>query len=107
MTLAALNRAKREEFTAALAAVFEHSPWVAEAAWPAAPFALIDALHAAMVAAVRAAPVERQLALIQTHPDLAGKAARTGTMTAESIAEQTNRRAAFPQRGRVRDVSPP
>jgi 2-oxo-4-hydroxy-4-carboxy-5-ureidoimidazoline decarboxylase len=90
VTLAALNRASREEFTNALGAVFEHSPWVAAAAWPAAPFATIRELHAAMVAAAHAAPEERRLALIRAHPDLAGKAARSGTMTAASAAEQGN-----------------
>lgn len=87
-TLAALNRASREEFTAALGAVFEHSPWVAQAAWPAAPFATIGDLHAAMVAGVHSAPEERRLALIRAHPDLAGRAARGGAMTAASTAEQ-------------------
>src|ERR1700692_4411376 len=67
LTLATLNRASREEFTAALGAVFEHSPWVAAAAWPAAPFATIGDLHTAMVAAVRSAPEEQRLALIRAH----------------------------------------
>jgi 2-oxo-4-hydroxy-4-carboxy-5-ureidoimidazoline decarboxylase len=88
VTLAALNRASPEDFTAALGAVFEHSPWVAEAAWPAAPFATTGDLHAAMVAAVRSAPEQQRLALICAHPDLAGSAARSGTMTADSAAEQ-------------------
>jgi 2-oxo-4-hydroxy-4-carboxy-5-ureidoimidazoline decarboxylase len=89
VTLAALNRTSREEFTAALGAVFEHSPWVAEATWPAAPFATISDLHAAMVAAVRSAPAEQRLALIRAHPDLAGSTARDGAMTAASTVEQT------------------
>jgi 2-oxo-4-hydroxy-4-carboxy-5-ureidoimidazoline decarboxylase len=88
LALATLNRASREEFTAALGAVFEHSPWVAAAAWPAAPFATIGDLHTAMVAAVRSVPEEQRLALIRAHPDLAGRAARSGTMTAASAAEQ-------------------
>jgi OHCU decarboxylase len=90
MKLAALNGMSGAEFTAALGAVFEHSPWVAEAAWPKAPFASIDALHAAMIAAARSAPAERQLALIRAHPDLAGRAARTGEMTASSVDEQAS-----------------
>jgi 2-oxo-4-hydroxy-4-carboxy-5-ureidoimidazoline decarboxylase len=68
--------------------VFEHSPWVAEAAWPAAPFTTVGDLHAAMVAAVRSAAEEQRLALIRAHPDLAGRAARSGTMTAASTDEQ-------------------
>ncbi len=65
-------------------AVFEHSPWVPEAAHEQAPFASVDALHAAMVAAVAGAGAERQLALLRAHPELAGGAA----LTRESAAEQ-------------------
>jgi 2-oxo-4-hydroxy-4-carboxy-5-ureidoimidazoline decarboxylase len=90
MRLAALNGLSAEEFTGALGAVFEHSPWVAEAVWSNVPFLSIDALHAAMMTVVRAAPVERQLALIRAHPDLAGRAARTGEMTASSVDEQAS-----------------
>jgi 2-oxo-4-hydroxy-4-carboxy-5-ureidoimidazoline decarboxylase len=80
----------RAEFAAALGGVFEHSQWIAEPAWPAAPFADVEALHHAMVTAVREAPLERQLALIQAHPDLAGRAARDGAMTRHSLAEQAS-----------------
>ena len=89
-SLDGLNRTSREAFVATLGAIFEHSPWVAEAAWPAVPFATIGELHAAMVAAVRAAPEERRLVLIRAHPDLGGRAARSGTMTASSVTEQTS-----------------
>jgi 2-oxo-4-hydroxy-4-carboxy-5-ureidoimidazoline decarboxylase len=88
--LAALNQASRAEFIAVLGGVFEHSLWVAEAAFPARPFATIDALHQAMVAAVRSAQAEQRLALLRAHPDLAGKAARSGEMTASSVAEQAS-----------------
>ena len=43
-----------------------------------------------MMSAVRAAPPDQRLALIKGHPDLAGKAARAGTMTSESTAEQAS-----------------
>jgi 2-oxo-4-hydroxy-4-carboxy-5-ureidoimidazoline decarboxylase len=68
--------------------VFEASPWIAAAAWEARPFADVDALHAAMVAAVERAPQPQRLALIRAHPDLAGKAAIAGELTAESTREQ-------------------
>jgi 2-oxo-4-hydroxy-4-carboxy-5-ureidoimidazoline decarboxylase len=74
---------------AALGGVFEHSPWVAEAVADARPFAEIEALHAAMVAAVAAAP-DRHLALLQAHPELAGKPARAGGLGAASAAEQAS-----------------
>jgi 2-oxo-4-hydroxy-4-carboxy-5-ureidoimidazoline decarboxylase len=80
----------REAFVARNGALFEHSPWVAEAAWEEGPFADDAALLAAMVAAVRRAPRERQLALIRAHPDLAGRAAVAGELTADSAREQAS-----------------
>ena len=89
-TLDALNGASTAEFAAALGDIYEHSPWIAEAAHAKRPFATLAALHEAMTATVRAAPPERQLALVKAHPDLAGKAARAGTLTAASTNEQTS-----------------
>jgi 2-oxo-4-hydroxy-4-carboxy-5-ureidoimidazoline decarboxylase len=83
-----LNTLTDADFTAALGDIFEHSPWVAKAAAARRPFATIASLHEAMMAAVRAAPEEARLALVKAHPDLAGKAARAGTMTADSVNEQ-------------------
>ena len=88
ITLAELNGRDREGFVAALGHVFERSPWVAAAAWARRPFAGLEELHAAMVAAVAAAGEERQLALIRAHPDLAGRVALAGRLTAESAGEQ-------------------
>jgi len=90
MALASLNAADEAGFMAALGDVYEHAPWVAQAALKQRPFATLAALHAAMTDAVRAAPPEQQLALIKGHPDLAGKAARAGTMTVDSKAEQAS-----------------
>lgn len=87
-TLASLGAADEAAFVAALGGVFEHSPWIARAAWPARPFASVDALHAAMVRAIEAAPRETRLALIRAHPELAGKEAAAGTMTEDSVGEQ-------------------
>jgi 2-oxo-4-hydroxy-4-carboxy-5-ureidoimidazoline decarboxylase len=84
-----LGAMDREAFTAALGDVFEHSPWVAEAAWAQQPFADLDALHGAMVGAVRAAPAARQIAFLRGHPELAGKEAQAGTMTGHSTHEQS------------------
>ena len=87
-TLQTLNGISSAEFTAALGDIYEHSPWIAEAASTKRPFASLQALHDAMVAAVRAAAPDRQTALVKAHPDLAGKAARAGTLTASSTNEQ-------------------
>jgi 2-oxo-4-hydroxy-4-carboxy-5-ureidoimidazoline decarboxylase len=78
----------RDAFVARYGGLFEHSPWVAEAAWEDGPFDGDEAALAAMVAAVERAPRERQLALIRAHPDLAGRAAIAGELTADSAREQ-------------------
>jgi 2-oxo-4-hydroxy-4-carboxy-5-ureidoimidazoline decarboxylase len=89
MTLAELNRADRATFVAALGGVFEHSPWVAEGAYAARPFASVDELHRAMVDVVQRAAPARQLVLIRAHPELAGRAAIRRELTSASNAEQS------------------
>ena len=88
VSLETLNAADRKTFTAALGEVMELAPWVADEAYAARPFASLAALYKIMTDAVRNAGEERQRALINGHPDLAGKAAREGKLTADSTAEQ-------------------
>ena len=85
-----LNELDRREFAARLEFVFERSPWIPAEAWAERPFADLDALHRAMCRAVERAPRARQLELIRAHPDLAGKAAAAGGLTAESRSEQSS-----------------
>jgi len=87
-TLAQVNAMPAAEFRAAFGGVFEHSPWVAERAFAARPFASVDALHAAMADAVKGAGDEAKLALLRAHPELAGREAQAGTMTGDSTFEQ-------------------
>lgn len=86
--LAAINGLDRAGFVALLGGVFEHAAWVAEAAFPARPFADRDALHGAMMAAVRAAPAAARRGFLDGHPELAGPEARAKGMTADSASEQ-------------------
>lgn len=65
-----LNGKDGRGFVEAVGWVFEHSPWVAERAWKAKPFASLDALYEAMVAVVASAAEDEQLALLRAHPDL-------------------------------------
>jgi 2-oxo-4-hydroxy-4-carboxy-5-ureidoimidazoline decarboxylase len=88
ITLDELNATDRTAFAAALGPIFEHAPWIAEAAHTAKPFATVAALHEAMMAVLREASPDRQMAFVRGHPELAGKIARAGTMTAESTSEQ-------------------
>jgi OHCU decarboxylase len=78
----------REAFVARYGAIFEASPWVARAAFDEGPFAGVDDLHAAMVAAVGAAPHERRLELVRAHPELAGREAQAGELSGASASEQ-------------------
>jgi 2-oxo-4-hydroxy-4-carboxy-5-ureidoimidazoline decarboxylase len=89
-SLAELNACSREDFVAALANVFEYSPWIAEQAAAARPFAGVKQLFDGMTAAVERAPAELRLALIKAHPDLANKTQRAAGLTAESNAEQNS-----------------
>ncbi len=91
LSVAAANALDAAAFTARIGDIAEHSPWVAERAAAARPFAGREAVVAAFVAAVRDAPPELQLALIRAHPDLADRAAvaeDAGGVAAESRREQ-------------------
>jgi 2-oxo-4-hydroxy-4-carboxy-5-ureidoimidazoline decarboxylase len=88
MTIEDLNRAETSDFTAALCAIYEHSPWVAARAAPQRPFASVDALHAAMAHEVATATEAEKLALVRAHPDLAGRLARAGNLAPASASEQ-------------------
>ena len=90
MTIAGLNSADRGAFLAGLGHLFEHSPWVAEETWSQRPFRDAAHLHAALCATMRAAPRDRQLALINAHPDLAGRLAQQRKLTADSTREQAS-----------------
>src|ERR1700735_4228274 len=85
-----LNAGTQGDFVAALANIFEYSPWVAEQAFAARPFAGVNALFAAMKTVVERAPENLRLALIKSHPDLADKTKRADELTAESSAEQSS-----------------
>src|SRR6516164_20282 len=88
--LSDLNACSKADFVAALANIFEYSPWIAEQAADARPLAGVKALFEAMKAAVARAPAELQLALIKAHPDLANKTQRAAGLTADSTAEQNS-----------------
>ncbi len=90
LDLNAVNALEQDDFVAEFGSTFEHSPWVAEGAWAARPFASIDALHGAMIGVVRSAPRATQIAFLCGHPELAGKEAEAGTMTTESVGEQAS-----------------
>ncbi len=88
ITLEQINAATAQDFAALLDGIYEHSPWVAEHAFTKRPFQSLAHLKLALVEAVRDAGAEAQLKLICAHPELAGKAMVSKTLTAESTHEQ-------------------
>lgn len=89
ITLDQLNTAPLPEAVQLLDGLYEHSPWIAEQALAHRPFASLAALKHAMVRVLEQAGVPAQLALIRAHPELAGKAMVSNTLTAESTNEQS------------------
>ena len=88
LTLEQLNAADTAAAMQLLDGLYEHSPWIAEAALAQRPFRSLAHLKHAMVQVLAEAPLERQLGLIRAHPELAGKAMVAKTLTAESTNEQ-------------------
>ncbi|TFZ01226.1 2-oxo-4-hydroxy-4-carboxy-5-ureidoimidazoline decarboxylase [Ramlibacter rhizophilus] len=89
LTLEQLNAAPPEEAARLLDGLYEHSPWIVETAMAQRPFASLAALKHAAARVVAEADVDRQLALIRAHPELAGKAMVSKSLTAESTDEQS------------------
>lgn len=89
LTLDHLNAAPAADALALLDGLYEHSPWIAEAALARRPFRSLAQFKYALVQVVQAAPLEAQLALIRAHPELAGKAMVAQSLTAESTNEQS------------------
>jgi OHCU decarboxylase len=74
MTIGELNLLDNVAFVESLGWVFERSPWVANRAFRARPFATLDDLHAALTDEVELATFAERLALLKAHPDLGARA---------------------------------
>ena len=89
LTLDQLNQAPADEAARMLDGLYEHSPWIAEQALGQRPFRSLAHLKHAMTVVLAQAGRQAQLDLIRAHPELAGKAMVSKTLTAESTNEQT------------------
>ncbi len=89
LTLQELNNASPNEAVQMLDGVYEHSPWIAEQALFQRPFHSLSHLKHCMAQVLAAAGLDAQLALISAHPELAGKAMQSNTLTTESSNEQS------------------
>ena len=89
LTLEQLNAASKDQALSLLDGIYEHSPWVAERALKARPFQSLPHLKHALANTLAQASQQEQLGLIRAHPELAGKAMVSKTLTAESTNEQS------------------
>ena len=89
MTIEQPNNASLADAMRALDGVYEHSPWIAQQALAQRPLRSLTHLKHAMSDCVRTASSDAQLKLIRAHPELAGKAMVSNTLTAESTNEQS------------------
>jgi OHCU decarboxylase len=90
LTVEEASRMSEDAFVRHFGGLYEHSPWVAQGAWLRRPFDNLDDLREAFERTVSDAPAERRLALVRSHPELAGREAGEGTLTAESSSEQAS-----------------
>ncbi len=88
LTLEKLNAAPTTEALQLLDGLYEHSPWIAEQTLALRPFRSLAQLKHAMARIVAESGVDPQLALIRAHPELAGRAMVSQSLTAESTNEQ-------------------
>lgn len=88
LTLEQLNAADTASAAQMLDGLYEHSPWIAEAALAHRPFKSLAHIKYAMAKVLAQAPEQAKRDLVLAHPELAGKAMVTNTLTAESTNEQ-------------------
>lgn len=87
-TLELLNAASFDEALQMLDGLYEHSPWIAARALEQRPFKSLAHLKHILSEMLREAGKDAQLTLIRAHPELAGKAMISKSLTAESSNEQ-------------------
>lgn len=89
LSIAQINQLSKQQFVESLGRIFEHSPWVAQAAFDWRPFESVTQLHATMVGIIDRSSPQQRMTLIRNHPELAGKEASAGMLTTDSGKEQS------------------
>lgn len=88
LSLDYLNSAGQPGFEQVIGALFEKNSWVAARTWPLGPFSSLAALHRSLTSVILGASPAEQLELIQSHPELVGREAVSGTLSDASQQEQ-------------------
>ena len=90
VTLPEINALDKDTFIHTLAGLFEGPPWIVTQAWSLRPFTSLKQFYQTLCSTMYHAPSEQQIALLNAHPDLVGRAALAGTLTPASTSEQAS-----------------
>ena len=84
-----INKLSQSEFIKVFANIFENARWIAEELYNQKPFNSFEELSSKILNIFETATKEKQLKILNAHPDLANKT-KIGLLTPDSLKEQTN-----------------
>ena len=84
-----INKLSKSEFIKVFANIFENARWIAEELHNQKPFDNFEELSSKMLNIFETATKEKQLKILNAHPDLASKT-KINLLTPDSLKEQTN-----------------
>ena len=84
-----INKLSKSEFIKVFANIFENAIWIAEELYNQKPFDNFEALSSKMLNIFETATKEKQLKILNAHPDLANKT-KISLLTPDSLKEQIN-----------------
>ena len=84
-----INKLSKSEFIKVFANIFENARWIAEELYNQKPFDNFEELSSKMLNIFETATKEKQLKILNAHPDLANKT-KISLLTPDSLKEQIN-----------------
>ncbi len=84
-----INKLSKSEFIKVFANIFENARWIAEELLNQKPFNNFEELSSKMLNIFETATKEKQLKILNAHPDLASKT-KINLLTPDSLKEQTS-----------------
>ena len=84
-----INKLSKSEFIKVFANIFENARWIAEELYDQKPFDNFGELSSKMLNIFETATKEKQLKILNAHPDLASKT-KINLLTPDSLKEQTS-----------------
>jgi len=84
-----INKLSQSEFIKVFANIFENTEWIAEELYNQIPFNNFEELSSKILNIFETATKEKQLKILNAHPDLANKT-KISLLTPDSLKEQTS-----------------